>query len=111
MLDYQDQDFDPIVENFVKDSKGSDAFRPNPLQTSAQRFASSGVGCNSLQAAIDLLSQSRIQSFVLSLRRLGKNQFKHGDYCNSLQKGCQESPAQRVQTEVRVNKRNTINAS
>jgi hypothetical protein len=92
MLNYQDQDLDPIVENFVKDSKGSDAFRPNPLQASAQRFASSGVGSNSLQAAIDLLFQSRIQSVVLSLCRLGKNQFKHGDHYNSLHKDRQEPP-------------------
>jgi hypothetical protein len=64
VFNHQNQDLDPIVEYFVKDSKGSNTLRPNSLQASAQRFASPGISRNSLQASIDLLFQLRIQSVV-----------------------------------------------
>jgi hypothetical protein len=100
MFNHQDQDLDPLVENPVKDSKGSDALRPNSLQTPTQRFASSGISRNSLQTAIDLFLQSRIQSVVLHLCRFRENQLEHGDHYNSLQRSGQERVEKKLEPHV-----------
>lgn len=82
MLYHQDQNLDPLLENFVQDAERGYPFRPDPLQLSPQWFACPRVSGNSFQTAIYLLLESWIQGFVLSLRSVREYQLIHGDYFN-----------------------------
>ena len=91
MFYHQDQNLDLVLENLVQDAECSYAFRPDPLEPSSQCFACPWVCGNSFEAAIDLLLDSWIQGFVLSLCSVREYQLVHGDYFNGRRPARQRS--------------------